>query len=444
MSEARLPFRSRVLSPVNRALATIESQAGAARWRLNQKAVARAFFVVAGAMLLGVSLLIGLAFLLSSRPYAFATWASFAALALLLLSRARRLRRAWLRGADAPIFIDHRVGLDDRLATLTGAPSTARQSRLWEFLLHENLRLLPRWEPRQLEPRALPGSLWFFVAALLLSSLSLWVTPRRSGVMVASRPSVGEERPPPAASDEDPASEAEDSDVGPKSSLWNDLPERLRQAILGSQSSRNFAGEIPEKTLPVDEDRGGPAIVGNRMKSHGPVRSAPASPDAARAAGQQGSAANAPTAGSGARREAGEPDAASRPARGERAKELERVESGRPKSGTHSAPTQGGSGAGGGGAGSGGDNGGLFGERQASGAAAGSFTLDLDAARAAKRSKEGENEASPSAPPPSHLADDQRLDDAVRRAQVPVEYEAIVQRIFSRAVDTSERRGEQE
>jgi hypothetical protein len=41
--------------------------------------------------------------------------------------------------------------------------------------------------------------------------------------------------------------------------------------------------------------------------------------------------------------------------------------------------------------------------------------------------------------PSSRLSEDQRLDDAVRRAQVPVEYEAIVQRIFNRGDEPADR-----
>jgi hypothetical protein len=98
------------------------------------------------------------------------------------------------------------------------------------------------------------------------------------------------------------------------------------------------------------------------------------------------------------------------------------------------AKNDGGSGSGGAGAGSGSDKDGLFGERQEPGKTTGSFALNLEALRSGEPSRDGQDDSA--APPVSRLAEDQRLDDAVRRAQVPVEYEAIVQRLFNRATET--------
>ena len=120
------------------------------------------------------------------------------------------------------------------------------------------------------------------------------------------------------------------------------------------------------------------------------------------------------------------------------------MESGRAKNPAHAPQAKaGGSGNGGAGAGSGGDREGLYGERPASGKATGSFALDLDAMRSAQPAKEGEND-SPTSAPSSRLADDQRLDDAIRRAQVPVEYEKIVERIFNRGAESADRPARQE
>lgn len=445
MSDTPLPFRPRTSSPVDRALSNIEAQATAVRRRVNRFALERAVFLTGGATLVGFSLLVAFAFILSRQGYALVTWLILASLTFVLLSGVRRLRRVWLSGAEAPVIIDHRVGLEDRLATLVAASPKVRQSRLWDFLLHENLRLLPRWEPRRLEPRAMPRSVWFFALSVLLALFALWMTPRRGAFGGASRSGVGQDQREPQAGEDEQTAE-ETPDLAPGSSLWRDLPESLRRAILGSRASQNLAGAIPEKTLPLDEDRGGPAIAGNRMASHGPVRSAPASPDAARLAGREGSTTNGASVPNAARPPAGqgEPTTSSRPARGEAPKELRRVESGRAKIQARAPQAKGGgSGSGGAGAGSGGDAEGLYGERQASGQTVGSFALDLDAMRSAQPVKEGEND-SPSAPPSSRLADDQRLDDAIRRAQVPVEYEKIVQRIFTRVTESSDRPDRQE
>jgi hypothetical protein len=442
MSDSPLPFRPRIPSPADRALSNIEAQTAAGRRRLNRFELSRAFFWAGGAALAACSLLVVLAFVLSRGGYALFAWLILASLTVVLLSALRRVRRVWLSRADAAVAIDRRAGLEDRLATLV-TPS-ARRSRLWNFLLHENLRLLPSWEPRRLQPRPVPRNAWFFAVSLLLAFVTLWMTPRRGALGRAALTMIGENPPERRSSDAEQSPEAEEEppQVGPSSSFWSELPERLRQAIVGSRSpSAIFPGAIPEKTLPVEEERGGPAIAGDRMAGHGPVRSAPASSEAARVARRGGTAPNGTSQPSPSGRHAEEvaPATSARPARGEAPKELARVETGRSKNETHTPQTrEGGVGSGGAGAGSGGNKEGLYGERQAPGKATGSFALDLDAMRSAQRATEGVDEST-AVPPPSRLADDQRLDDAIRRAQVPVEYEKIVQKIFNRGPEPPDR-----
>ena len=435
MSDAALPFRSRVPSPVDRALSGIEAQAAGVRRRVNRFVFERTIFVVGGAAVSGLCLLVILAFVLSRTPFAVSTWLVLTALALVALAAARSAVRSWLWRSDAMLRIDHRAALEDRLATIAAAPAAARHSRLWEFLLHENLRLMPRWEPRSFQPRATPRSIWFFALSLALALPLLWATSRRGGGgAIGFGPGDGQHANGPQPSQEEPPASDGEAD-GQGSSMWSELPESLRQAILGTPASQNFPGNVPEKTLPVDTERGGPAIAGQRMTSGGKTRSEPATADAARLAGlgtPPPSAALPPTSSpAGAKADASE----QKPARGEAPKALERVETGKPRSSTNlnrsSQPKSGGAGSGGAGAGTGGDKDGLFGERQATGKGASSFALDLDALRSTQAGKEGDRDA-PAMAPSSRLSEDQRLDDAVRRAQVPVEYEAIVQRIFNR------------
>jgi hypothetical protein len=361
------------------------------------------------------------------------------ALAVVLVVSLRNAQRRWMPKSDVALRIDRRAQLQDRLATLASAPVAARRSPLWDVLLHENLGLLPRWEPRRFQPRATPRSVWFFLASFVVALLAARELPHRGPLGEAPAGAVNEA---PTAESEPPGDETspEDGAGAPGWSLWSDLPEDLRQAILGSRATRNYPGNIPQKTQPLDRERGGPAIAGSRMASNGgPVRSAPADPDAARFAGQ-GKAGKQPPAAPGTGRESANPgQAGAAPIHGDAPKTLDGIESGRPRNPTSTSRANanknpGGSGSGGSGAGSGGDKDGLFGERQEPGKATGSFALNLDAMRSSESSKEGEDE-SPATPPVSRLAEDQRLDDAVRRAQVPVEYEAIVQRLFNRATE---------
>jgi hypothetical protein len=439
MQDAALPFRPRVASPADRALASISAQTVGVRRRSNRFVAERAVFVAGGALLLTFALLVGFAFLLSERSYALGAWALLIALAVVLVVSLRNAHRGWMLRSDVALRIDRRAQLQDRLATLSSAPAAARRSPLWDVLLHENLGLLPRWEPRRFQPRATPRSVWFFLASFVVALLAARELPRRGPLGEASSGAVGDA---PTAESDTPDDETppEDGAITPGWSLWSDLPEDLRQAILGSRATRNYPGNIPQKTQPLDRERGGPAIAGSRMASNGgPVRSAPADPDAARFAGQ-GKAGKQPPAAPGTGRESANPgQAGAAPIHGDAPKTLNGIESGRPRNPTstsraNAAKNPGGSGSGGSGAGSGGDKDGLFGERQEPGKATGSFALNLDAMRSSESSKEGEDD-SPATPPVSRLAEDQRLDDAVRRAQVPVEYEAIVQRLFNRATE---------
>lgn len=440
MHDAALPFRPRVSSPVDRALASIAAQALGVRRRSNRFVFARAFFVAGGASLLTFALLVGLAFVLSQTHYALGTWVAVSFLAVVVLACVRNARRTWMPKRDVALRIDRRAQLQDRLATLVAAPTLARRSKLWDVLLRENLQLLPRWEPRRLQPRTTPRSIWFFVLSLVIAGLTTQVLPRRGSGGAPPLGGLGDAPPSEAVSGDDEGAPADDPSA-PAWSLWSDLPEDLRQAILGSRAIRNYAGNIPQKTQPLDRDRGAFAIAGSRMASNGgPVRSVPADADNARFAGQ-GKASKQPPAAPGTGHESVNPgQAGAPPIHGDAPKTLGGLESGRPRTAASTsrpptAKSDGGSGSGGAGAGAGGDKDGLFGERQAPSKPSGSFALNLDALRSGESSKDGEEDAPPS-PAVSRLAEDQRLDDAVRRAQVPVEYEAIVQRLFNRAPDT--------
>jgi hypothetical protein len=429
MSEAPMPFRPRPENPVDRALARIGTQAREVRQRANRFALADLAFVAGGAAILAWAVLVLLALRLTPHGFALAAWAVLAAVVVIGWTRLRVVRRTWMPAARAAIVIDERAHLEERLSTLTAATESSRQSRLWDFLLRENLRLLPAWEGHRLTPRAVPRTVWFFAIALVALMLAQRRLPH--GIEGSSDSAQPGFVPPADEGSED------DSEHGPdapqQSSFGFTLPEALRQAILGKQSSQTFAGKNPEKTVPVKEDRGGPAIVGERpITNGGPVRSMPAGPNAPKPSGPPGAGANVPAASDG--KPSTEPPPPSRIARGDAPKRLSPAESGKPQAGqnktTASKTTAGGSG---GGAGRGGDVDGLYGEKQGSGKYSGSFSLDLDALQSGDPSDSGD--AGEPTRPETRLSSEQRLDDAIRRAQVPVDYEKIVQRIFNRAAE---------
>ena len=91
-------------------------------------------------------------------------------------------------------------------------------------------------------------------------------------------------------------------------------------------------------------------------------------------------------------------------------------------------------GGGGPGAGSGTDPR-LFGDKTNPGAGANTFLLALDVSETRSRGVEsGEGEAEAMQKAGGSLSQRQSLDDAIRKAQVPPEYEEIVKRLFSRRI----------
>ena len=186
---------------------------------------------------------------------------------------------------------------------------------------------------------------------------------------------------------------AADGAVTPGSSLWSDLPEDLRQAILGSRATRNYPGNIPRKhslSTGTVAGRPSPAIAwrprgacsfragGCRRRS---LRGRKARRRTVAAAPNRPRICQAGTAG------------APPPARG-RTEGLRRYRERAPAKFTwrlvHRRQNGGGSGSGGAGAGCGGDKEGLYGERQEPGKPAGRLRLTSTRCAALNRQRRGE------------------------------------------------------
>jgi len=430
MSDAPLPFQARSASPIAQAVEQIEGQTRGVRQRSNRFTLADGAFVAAGALLLGCASLILLAFRLAPHSFAVAAWLVLAIVIGVTWRRVRRAKRSWMSSANVAEVIDERARLEDRLATLAATTEASRQSRLWAFLLRENLRLLPLWAAERFVPRAVPRSVWFFAIAMLIFLVACLQVPRASRG-AADAPQEVAASAPPADGDSGADGEAGNEESPESMFGWADLPEAIRQAIVGSQASQNFAGKIPQKTAPVKDEHGGPAIVGERMANGGPVRSMPAGPNAPKPSGPPGAGAKVAPAPDPNAIAAKEPPPMPPLARGDAPKMLPPAQSGKQQGPTNKGGKGATGGGGGGGAGTGGDSDGLYGDKQSAGKYAGSFALDLDALRAGDPDATGDT-GEPDARPEGRIAPDQRLDDAIRRAQVPVEYEKVVQRIFNR------------
>ncbi len=447
MEAETLPFRPRA-AVHDAAYEDIARQASEGRRRINLVAVLHAACVGFSALVLSAGLLIELASHLSTKRFAMATWTLVAIAVVIAASAALRLWRFWLRDERAPIAIDHRAGLEDRLATFLHAGDEAQRSRLWDHLARENVELKPRWTPKTLVPHLAPPSLGLVLFALFVAAITAWRSPlldKASGAY--RRPPASAGQPPNTDPGESESAGEEPPSSGADESRWSAIPRQLQQAVAGPQTAQEVSGSAPKKTAPVDDEKpGSTAIVDQGMKSSGPKQSQPATPDASQKAGApSGSPSNPtqnqpnPSAKSGADTSAPVPAS---PIKGDAPKTLApdkgKLQSPEDKKLDKKQPSPTGlGGSGSAGAGSGGDKDGLFGEKQAAGGAAGSFSLDLDVSASDDPGPEKGEDVPRRVD--SALGANQRVDDAIRRAQVPAEYETIVQRLFNRSADDSDR-----
>ncbi len=438
MADPAQSFRPREPGPEGSSLATIRSQLHQVRRRANAFALQHSLYVICGSTLVVLSLWIVLAFTLSRGTFAIVVWTTTVFELALVVGVLLRAQRRWIPRREASVAIDRRAGLEDRLATLSSVPDSAPPSRLWGFLVQENVRLLPFWTAKRFVPRAVPRSFWLFLVAFGLTAWVLSVSFPGSGLVLSAPGRPGDDG---AGTGKD-ANEGEAEGAG-SSSLLSSLPERIRSAILGRRSADTAGdGRAPGRLAGTGRSSdgkavggavGGPLRKGNVAGSGGRLRSGPAEGEVAPPS--DGGALSPPVGG--AQERASIPMARQEPAKGEGPKSLRPVDGGKDRAPTRRADAKGGrsgqtSSKGSAGSGRGGDKGGLFGDAEPPGQAPGSFNLDLDARPSGDP---GPLDAEPDTEgrPASNLSDEQRLDDAVRRAQVPAEYETIIQRVFNRA-----------
>lgn len=404
----------------------VRRQLSRTRRRSNAFALQDAAYRAAAAALSGVSLLLLSALVSSGGAFAVFAWSVFAAVAGFAAAAVRQGRHRWISATDAAVVIDRRAGLEERLVTLLSVEP--ERSRLWPCLLGQNLRVLPRWAPREFVPRAVPRSAGAAVAAAVLAAAALLVVRGLRPVEVGD---IGGEDPQASqlfAESGEAAGAGSASSTGGEASLaslFAEVPERLRQAILGTP-----AGKARFRSVPANLARA--AGPGSRAASDG---SPGASPPSRRSVRQEGALSSSAPAGraasfAGTTRLASSP---SEPLRGDRPLPLPPIEVERPRvpsaGDRKDIATRGGGGPGAsGGAGSKDD---LFGERDPGLRSAGTFEVNL-AGRSGGAALEGPPNAA-RARPVVALAPDPRLDDAIRRAQVPPEYEPIVRRLFRRS-----------
>ena len=463
------------------ALAEVEARLRKLRTRFNLYTAQHRLYGVGTVLALGFALFTFLAFSLSSFWFTLAAWPLFALAGFVCFRFLRQGVADWTNINTAARRIDLQAGLKQRLSTLTAqimanTPNRPPASRLWTYLLRDNMDRLAMWEIKKVAPRRMPWSvlpllaallLAFFVASIPLLSPASEPAPfsltnlelvtselsERAGQLVDERLSVLPEDPTAPTPDPLPFGETLSQQADSQANLQNphnqgegkeglgqelldlaalpeDIQQALRTALQGLQESlephdSQPAGDAAEGRLALnDEQQAEPGLQSQQREgetTRQAVGTGQAGHDAEQASQGRGSS-TPPEQGSGLQK--------LKQARLDRRRTAGAFQSANPQ-----LPRRGGqAGRGGSGAGTGTDPR-LYGNQANLGAAAQTFSLSLDASFEKSRTgreivkDEGGGVIMKST---SQLSANQALDDAIRNAQIPPEYEHIVKRLFSR------------
>lgn len=170
-------------------LAEIEERLRALRWRLNAVAVQHGAYLSASVLVLVVAGLLFLALRGSAPAFRLAAWTGAAISLGVIAACALFLHRRWLDSQATAHLVDRRAQLTDRLATAIDLRLRPRPSRLAPVLVAQTLGLGTRWQLQQLAPRRVPRSVFVLLASILVLALTAFTVPREPSS--ESPPAVG-------------------------------------------------------------------------------------------------------------------------------------------------------------------------------------------------------------------------------------------------------------
>lgn len=472
------------------ALADVEERLRQVRGRWNFHTAQHHLYRLGTVLALGTALLIVCTFLLSPLLFTLLSWPILVLLAFCFLFFLRRGVGDWADLNEIARRVDAKAGLKERLATLVaqltgGVIGKPSPSTLWPHLLTENTTLLSEWEVKKVAPSCIPWSvvpfllalvLAFFVASIpMLSERStpnpfalenletvLGDFPNRAGELLDRKLSLLPDAQKqwggstlfdaPQNVEGKPQAEIEagnpEDQQGPESSgnldaqslasLPQALQEKIRQALQGLPD-KGPKPPNPQEAAPTEQDRRlalqpskeqkTPSVSMERQSPQGEK-----SPSASQSRGgkkKEGSTSgNTPGA------------AMPTPSQGTGIQQLEHAQLERKNArGTFQpdspqVPGSGGkSGEGGPGAGSGTDPR-LYGEEKITGKGGQTFQLALETTHEKSHIGEADTDEKDTGgiieKSTKGLSQEQSLDDAIRKSQVPAEYEEIVKHLFVR------------
>jgi len=475
------------------ALADVEERLRQVRGRWNFHTAQHHLYRLGTVLALGTALLIVCTFLLSPFLFTLLSWPVLVLLAFCFLFFLRRGMGDWADLNEIARRVDAKANLKERLATLVsqltgGVIGKPSPSTLWPHLLAENTTLLSEWEVKKVAPARIPWSVapfllalvfTFFVASIpMLSDRStpdpfalenletiLGDFPNRAGELLDRKFSLLPDSQNPwggstlfdtpqnkeaqaqetldTANTEDQKGPENDRnlrnlDAQSLASLPQALQEKIRQALQGLPDKGPKSPQ-PQKAQPTEQDRRLALQPSKEQKTpsismEGQIPQGEQSFNTSQSRGEKKQ--EGPTSGNN-------PGVAmSAPSQGTGIQQLEHAQLERKNArGTFQPespqmPGRGGeSGEGGPGAGSGTDPR-LYGEEKITGKRGQTFQLALETTH--EKSYQGESDTEEKdtggiiEKSTKGLNQEQSLDDAIRKSQVPAEYEDIVKRLFVR------------
>jgi len=264
-------------------LAEVEERLRVLRRRLNSVTAQHSIYLGASSVTLLVTAVIVVALRASASAFRITACASALLMMVIAAACLAYVRRRWLDVQCTARLVDARAQLLDRLSTLIDLRLRPRPSRLAPILVAQALALGAHWQARQIAPRRIPRSILLFIASLLalagtallahrtlpavpspttataekLAELSLTATSgaqRNSGVRAAEQPgTAGALQPPtvllppgdfPGRAQGSEPGRGQSSNPGPSSEATTrtSFADRLQQTIRHA-----FHGDAPEQ-----------------------------------------------------------------------------------------------------------------------------------------------------------------------------------------------------
>jgi len=158
-------------------LAEVEERLHAIRRRLNSSTVLHAVFIGLSTPVLVGALLVVLGLHGSAPAFGVALWTGGALSIGTWVTSFMHVHRRWLDVTATARLADHRAQLTDRLTTLADLRLRPRPARLAPVLVAQTLALGERWRVDGIAPRRVPTSVFLLLASLLVLAASSWLAP---------------------------------------------------------------------------------------------------------------------------------------------------------------------------------------------------------------------------------------------------------------------------